>query len=53
VRDLGFFLYPGKLTAVDTFRVGCIGAIGADTLRQAVAAVAAALREMGVRRLAA
>ena len=52
VRDLGFILYPGKLTAVDTFRVGCIGAIGADVLRQAVAAVAATLREMGVRRLA-
>jgi 2-aminoethylphosphonate-pyruvate transaminase len=52
VRDLGFILYPGKLTAVDTFRVGCIGAIGADALRQAVAAVAATLREMGVRRLA-
>ena len=28
VRDRGFILYPGKLTAVDTFRVGCIGAIG-------------------------
>ncbi len=52
VRDRGFILYPGKLTAVDTFRVGCIGAIAADTLRQAVAAVAEALREMGVRRLA-
>jgi 2-aminoethylphosphonate-pyruvate transaminase len=49
---LGFILYPGKLTAVDTFRVGCIGAIGADALRQAVTAVAATLREMGVRRLA-
>src|ERR1700722_5153327 len=52
VRERGFILYPGKLTAVDTFRVGCIGAIGADTLRQAVAAVADTLREMGVRRLA-
>jgi 2-aminoethylphosphonate-pyruvate transaminase len=51
VRDRGFILYPGKLTAVDTFRVGCIGAIGADTLRQAVSAIADALREMGVRRL--
>jgi 2-aminoethylphosphonate-pyruvate transaminase len=48
VRDRGFILYPGKLTAVDTFRVGCIGAIGADTLKQAVAAIAGALREMGV-----
>ena len=52
VRDRGFILYPGKLTAVDTFRVGCIGAIGADVLRRAVSAVAEALREMGVRRLA-
>jgi 2-aminoethylphosphonate-pyruvate transaminase len=52
VRERGFILYPGKLTAVDTFRVGCIGAIGADTLRQAVAAVAVTLREMGVGRLA-
>jgi len=49
VRDRGFILYPGKLTAVDTFRVGCIGAIGADTLRQAVSAIADALRDMGVR----
>jgi 2-aminoethylphosphonate-pyruvate transaminase len=52
VRDRGFILYPGKLTAVETFRVGCIGAIGADALRQAVAAIADALREMNVRRIA-
>jgi 2-aminoethylphosphonate-pyruvate transaminase len=52
VRGRGFILYPGKLTAVDTFRIGCIGAIGADTMTQAVSAVADALREMGVRRLA-
>ncbi len=52
VRDRGFILYPGKLTAVDTFRVGCIGAIGPGTLKQAVAAVADVLRDMGVRRLA-
>jgi 2-aminoethylphosphonate-pyruvate transaminase len=52
VRDRGFILYPGKLTAVDTFRIGCIGAISADTLRRAVAAVADTLSEMGVRRVA-
>src|SRR5450755_703346 len=52
VRDRGFILYPGKLTTVDTFRVGCIGAIGSETLRQAVAAVADTLRDMGVRRFA-
>jgi len=52
VRERGFILYPGKLTAVDTFRVGCIGAIGPDTMRAAVAAVATVIREMGVRRIA-
>jgi 2-aminoethylphosphonate-pyruvate transaminase len=52
VRDRGFILYPGKLTAVDTFRVGCIGAIGAACMRQAVAAVADSLRDMGVSRIA-
>jgi 2-aminoethylphosphonate-pyruvate transaminase len=52
VRDRGFVLYPGKLTAVETFRVGCIGAIGPDTLRQAVAAIAETLREMKVQRIA-
>ena len=39
VRDKGFILYPGKLTQVETFRVGCIGAIGPDEMRQAVNAV--------------
>jgi 2-aminoethylphosphonate-pyruvate transaminase len=46
VRERGFVLYPGKLTQVETFRVGCIGAIGSGEIAQAVAAVAAALAEM-------
>ncbi|MFZ4536125.1 2-aminoethylphosphonate--pyruvate transaminase [Propionivibrio sp.] len=48
VRDKGFILYPGKLTAVDTFRVGCIGAIDGEVMDRAVTAVSAALNEMGV-----
>lgn len=44
----GFLLYPGKLTTVETFRVGCIGAIGAPEMQQAVNAVAEALRAMGI-----
>jgi 2-aminoethylphosphonate-pyruvate transaminase len=50
VRERGFILYPGKLTAVETFRVGCIGAIGPGILRDAVRAIGDALREMGVSR---
>ena len=44
----GFMLYPGKLTQLETFRVGCIGAIGRLEMQQAVAAVGEALREMGI-----
>jgi 2-aminoethylphosphonate-pyruvate transaminase len=49
VRDRGFILYPGKLTQVETFRVGCIGAIGAEEMRQAVHAISDALADMGIR----
>ncbi len=51
VRDKGFVLYPGKLTQVETFRVGCIGAIGPDEMRHAVNAVRDTLREMGIRQV--
>ena len=40
----GFILYPGKLTQLETLRVRCIGAFGANEMRQAVAAVADTLR---------
>jgi 2-aminoethylphosphonate-pyruvate transaminase len=53
VRDKGFVLYPGKLTQVETFRVGCIGAIGADEMRHAVHAIRDTLREMGIRQVSA
>jgi 2-aminoethylphosphonate-pyruvate transaminase len=44
----GFILYPGKLTQVETFRVGCIGCVGAAEMERAVAAVAEAFRELGI-----
>jgi len=44
----GFILYPGKLSQVETFRVGCIGAIGSDEMEQAVHAVALALEDLGI-----
>jgi 2-aminoethylphosphonate-pyruvate transaminase len=50
VRDRGFILYPGKLTTVDTFRVGCIGAIDAGVIEGAVAAIAASLGDMVLER---
>lgn len=48
VRDKGYVLYPGKLTEVETFRVGCIGAIGPDEMRLAVHAIGDTLADMGI-----
>ncbi len=48
VRARGYILYPGKLTQLETFRVGCIGAIDANEMRNATAAVGEALKEMGI-----
>jgi 2-aminoethylphosphonate-pyruvate transaminase len=52
VRERGYILYPGKLTQIETFRVGCIGAIDANEVRNVVSAVAQVLLDMGVRQLA-
>jgi len=48
VRARGFILYPGKLTQVETFRVGCIGALTPHDIDQVVHAIAATLQEMGI-----
>ena len=52
VKARGYILYPGKLTQVETFRVGCIGAIDSNEMRNVVSAVAEVLREMGIRQVA-
>ena len=44
----GFLLYPGKLTEIETFRVGCIGAIDTHDINQAVHAVSLSLQDMGI-----
>jgi 2-aminoethylphosphonate-pyruvate transaminase len=49
VREKGFVLYPGKLTQIDTLRVGCIGAIDEHVLRAAVHAIADTVAEQNIR----
>jgi 2-aminoethylphosphonate-pyruvate transaminase len=44
----GYVIYPGKLTVAESFRIGCIGRLGAAEMRGALAAIGEALREMGV-----
>lgn len=48
VRARGYIIYPGKLTQVETFRVGCIGAIDGNEMRNVVSAIAATLQDMGI-----
>ena len=49
VREKGFVLYPGKLTQIDTLRVGCIGAIDEHVMRSAVHAIADTVAEQNIR----
>jgi 2-aminoethylphosphonate-pyruvate transaminase len=44
----GFIIYPGKLTVVDSFRVGCIGRMDGAVMAAVVAAAGRALAAMGV-----
>jgi 2-aminoethylphosphonate-pyruvate transaminase len=53
VKKRGYILYPGKLTQVETFRVGCIGHFGEAGIPGAVAAIADTLKAMGIRQVSA
>ncbi len=46
VKARGYILYPGKLTTLETFRVGCMGQLGARGIAGAVDAVGQVLAEM-------
>lgn len=48
MKEKGFIIYPGKLTVVDSFRVGCIGQMDEHVMRQVVTAAKETLAEMGV-----
>ncbi len=46
VKARGYILYPGKLTALETFRVGCMGQLGERGIGGAVEAVGQVLAAM-------
>ena len=48
LRDRGYVIYPGKLTKVDSFRIGCIGQVGSEEIHGLIGAVGASLKEMGI-----
>ncbi len=48
LRQRGYVIYPGKLTVADSFRIGCIGRLGAEQMHGALAAIRVTLEELGV-----
>ncbi|MBX7074593.1 MAG: 2-aminoethylphosphonate--pyruvate transaminase [Pirellulales bacterium] len=44
-----FVIYPGKVSQAETFRIGTIGHVFPDDMRELVAAIEEALRELGIR----
>ncbi|KLN60119.1 2-aminoethylphosphonate--pyruvate aminotransferase [Kiloniella spongiae] len=52
LAERGYLIYPGKLTVADSFRVGCIGRMGNDDIRDALVVIEETLNEMGVENCA-
>jgi len=48
MKARGFIIYPGKLTVVDSFRIGCIGRMDPAVMSRVVNAAKDALSDMGV-----
>ena len=48
LKDEGFIIYPGKLTVSPSFRIGCIGNLGADEMEGVLAAIKETIIKMGV-----
>jgi 2-aminoethylphosphonate-pyruvate transaminase len=48
VKARGYILYPGKLTTLETFRVGCMGQLGPRGMAGAVSAIGDVLEEFGI-----
>ena len=49
LSDKGFIIYPGKLTEVNTFRIGTIGRIFESDIRSLLAAIRESIEEMDVQ----
>jgi len=48
MKEKGFIIYPGKLTVVESFRIGCIGQMDEAVMQAVVMAAGEALKELGV-----
>lgn len=48
LKSRGFLIYPGKLTDVESFRIGCIGQLDAAVFEQLLSVIQDTLTKMGV-----
>ncbi|SEG10380.1 2-aminoethylphosphonate--pyruvate transaminase [Marinobacterium lutimaris] len=48
MKKRGFIIYPGKLTQAETFRLGVIGQLYSEDIKELLDAVSAALDEMNI-----
>lgn len=48
IKSQGFIIYPGKLTEVESFRIGCIGQLFTEQMQGVLAAVRTALDALGI-----
>lgn len=51
MKQRGVLIYPGKLTAVDSFRLGCIGQLHDEEIDTVLLAVAESCQAMGLTQL--
>lgn len=51
LKDQGYVIYPGKLTIADSFRMGCIGALGSEQIQGALDVVAQLLERFGIDKI--
>ena len=49
LNDLGYVIYPGKLTKVDSFRIGNIGRIYKSDIEDLLSAIERTMTLMGVK----
>ena len=48
LSEKNFLIYPGKLTVAETFRVGCIGNLNEDDMKETIIAIKDTLEELEI-----
>lgn len=48
LREHGYVIYPGKLTVAESFRIGCIGHLGAEEMNGVLVAIRNTLDRFGI-----